>query len=77
MISSPPLSRLHSLDAWPGETARPPLRLLEPRAGARNGTARPLPGRPGADARAEGGGALAAEPTGLWLRRLQAALGIA
>lgn len=25
---------LHSLDAWPGETARPPLRLLDANRGA-------------------------------------------
>jgi len=37
---------LSSLDAWPGESARPPLRLLEtPRLTARGGSA-PTAARP-------------------------------
>jgi hypothetical protein len=50
---------LSSLEAWPGEVARPPLRLLEPRRRAARG-ATPVPaGRP-----APGG----------WWRRLRDAL---
>jgi hypothetical protein len=63
MITTPSSSPLHSLDAWPGESARPPLRLLEGRA-----VARPA-GRP---ARPAGGAGQVR-----WLQRLQRALGIA
>lgn len=65
MISSPSPSRLHSLDAWPGECARPALRLLEPRTAARRAPLR-APARAGAQGAAVDG----------WLRRLRAALGI-
>ncbi len=46
MITSTPTAArpLQSLDAWPGESARPPLRLLEARSPARRTgepTARP------------------------------------
>ncbi len=50
---------LHSLDAWPGENPRPPLRLLEAPQ-ARADSAAPSAGRP--------------LPTG-WLQRLRRALG--
>lgn len=50
---------LSSLDAWPGESARPPLRLLEtPRLAARGGIA------PAAERPARAG----------WLQRLRRAL---
>ncbi|MFO1339917.1 MAG: hypothetical protein U1F53_17100 [Burkholderiaceae bacterium] len=49
---------LHSLDAWPGESARPPLRLLEPRGPAQR--AGEPPARPGLGAG--------------WLQRLRQAL---
>jgi len=52
---------LHSLDAWPGESPRPPLRLLETpqaRAGSSAGSSAASTGRP---------------PAG-WLQRLRRAL---
>jgi hypothetical protein len=43
-----PMPTFDSLDAWPGEAARPPLRMLEPRSTARH-TA-PAPSRAAAPA---------------------------
>lgn len=50
---------LQTLDAWPGETARPPLRLLAGRPAARR-SAPSAPTRP-------------SEPAG-WLQRVRQAL---
>ncbi|WP_374675781.1 hypothetical protein [Ideonella sp.] len=65
MIPTSPASPLHSLDAWPGESARPPLRLLERRDAMRPArrAARPASGQAHGHAH--------------WLQRLQRALGIA
>lgn len=49
---------LQSLDAWPGESARPPLRMLEPRSPDRR----------------QGGPALRPGSPASWLQRLRQAL---
>lgn len=59
----PSTPALHSLDAWPGEAARPPLRLLDAARPARREAPPATPARPPRDS---GGGN--------WLRRVRQAL---